>query len=220
MEEEIKKEIIGKAGFPLYADYWDKYFCQMSGDQVKECLKIIYHFNKTFEVLESKDLAITMVINPIIDNLKRDAAKRIKQSKANKENGKKGGRPTEKKPKSESQDKPQQPNDENLQFENFWQAYIPVRTKDGFIQKGSKQKAEVAFNKAIKKNSFDKIMQALESYLRYCSENQRFTKNVVTWLNDANFEEIETTVIIAEKHMQTKNTNNTFNNLMEKYDNE
>lgn len=106
------------------------------------------------------------------------------------------------------------------QFENFWQAYIPVKTKDGFIQKGSKQKAEIAFNKAIKKNPIDKILKSLESYLKYCSENQRFTKNVVTWLNDANFEEIETTFIISEKPTQINNSSNTFNNLMEKYDNE
>jgi len=116
------------------------------------------------------------------------------------------------------QDNPQEPNGLDPQFEKFWQSYIPVKTKDGFIQKGSKQKAEIAFNKAIKKNPIDKIMKALESYLRYCSENQRFTKNVVTWLNDANFEEIETTVIIAEKPTQT-NSNSTFNNLMEEYAN-
>ena len=80
MEEEIKKEIIGKAGFPLYVDYWEKYFSQMSDKQVKECLKIIFHFNINFEVLRSDDLAVKMVINTIIDNLKRDAQKRIKQS--------------------------------------------------------------------------------------------------------------------------------------------
>jgi len=93
MEEEIKKEIIGKAGFPLYVDYWEKYFSQMSDKQVKECLKIIFHFNINFEVLRSDDLAVKMVINTIIDNLKRDAQKRIKQSKASRANGLLGGRP-------------------------------------------------------------------------------------------------------------------------------
>ena len=33
------------------------------------------------------------MVNTIVDNIKRDASKRIKQSKASKENGKKGGRP-------------------------------------------------------------------------------------------------------------------------------
>lgn len=99
MEDEIKKEIIGKSGFPLYVDYWEKYFSQMSGEQVKECLKIIFYFNATFEVLQSQDLAIKMVVNTIVDNLKRDALKRIKQSKASRKNGLSGGRPkTPKKP--------------------------------------------------------------------------------------------------------------------------
>ena len=93
MKEDIRNEIIRKAGFPLYVDYWEKYFSQMSGEQVKECLKIIFHFNLTFEVLESKDLAVKMVINTVIDNLKRDAEKRIKQSKASRQNGALGGRP-------------------------------------------------------------------------------------------------------------------------------
>lgn len=122
-----------------------------------------------------------------------------------------------KKPKI-TQDNPQEPNGLNSQFENFWQAYIPVKTKDGFIQKGSKQKAEIAFNKAIKKNSIDKIMKALESYLKYCSENQRFTKNVVTWLNDANFEEIEEVFIISGK--QPDSTMDQFNRLAKKYEEE
>ncbi len=102
MEEEIKKEIIGKAGFPLYVDYWEKYFSQMSGEQVKECLKIIFHFNTTFEVLKSDDLAVNMVVITIIDNVKRDAKKRIKQSRASRGNGLLGGRP--KKP-DDKQDK-------------------------------------------------------------------------------------------------------------------
>ena len=93
MEEEIKKEIIGKAGFPLYVDYWDKYFSLMSGEQVKEVLEIVYYFNKTFEVNQSKDLSVVMVVNTIVDNIKRDASKRLKQSRASRDNGKMGGRP-------------------------------------------------------------------------------------------------------------------------------
>jgi hypothetical protein len=107
IKEEIKEEIISKAGFPLYVDYWDKYFLRMSSDQVKETLKIIFHFNKTFEILETEDLAVAMVINTIIDNIKRDANRRLKQSEANRNNGKLGGRPPKKritKPKDSKQD--------------------------------------------------------------------------------------------------------------------
>ena len=65
----------------------------MTGEQVKEVFKIIFHFNSTFEVLKTDDLAIEMVVATIIDNLKRDAMKRAKQSIASAENGKLGGRP-------------------------------------------------------------------------------------------------------------------------------
>ena len=106
MEEEIKKEILGKAGFPIYVDYWDKYFSLMSGDQIKEVLEIVFHFNRTYEVLSSNDLSITMVVNTIIDNLKRDARKGIKQSKASRDNGLLGGRPKKDgKPKTSNKNK-------------------------------------------------------------------------------------------------------------------
>ena len=94
MEEDIKNEIISKAGFPLYVDYWDKYLSKLTGDKVKEVFKIVFHFNKTYEVLASNDLAVDMVVTTIIDNIKRDAVKRIKQSKASRKNGKLGGRPS------------------------------------------------------------------------------------------------------------------------------
>lgn len=84
------------------------------------------------------------------------------------------------------------------QFESFWQSYIPVKTKDGFVKKGSREKAEIAFVKALKKASFEKIMAALESYLIYCQQNNRFTKNAASWLNEGDFEITDETCIIAE----------------------
>ena len=72
----------------------------MTGEQVKEVFKIVFHFNLTFEILTTDDLAVEMVVATIIDNLKRDAMKRAKQSIASAENGKLGGRPRkEAKPK-------------------------------------------------------------------------------------------------------------------------
>ena len=93
MNHDIKNEIINKVGFPLYVDYWDKYFSIMTGDQIKETLQIIFNFNKTFDVMISKEPVVNIVVNTIVDNIKRDAVKRMKQSKASKENGKLGGRP-------------------------------------------------------------------------------------------------------------------------------
>lgn len=183
MEEEIKKEIIGKAGFPLYVDYWEKYFSQMSGEQVKECLKIIFHFNTTFEVLRSDDLAINMVVITIIDNLKRDAQKRIKQSKASRGNGLLGGRPKKddkpKKPKK-TQDNPQEPigllNAED-QFEEFWKSYNPIHTS-----KGVKKEAQEAFAKALKKDTIENITKGLKDYMSECHAKGTYTKQVDGWL--------------------------------------
>jgi len=96
---DLKNEIINKSGFLIYTDYWEKYFSKMSGEQIKEVFKIIFCFNKTFEILKTNDLAVEMVVATIIDNIKRDAEKRFKQSIASKENGKLGGRPKKAKPK-------------------------------------------------------------------------------------------------------------------------
>ena len=103
--EDLKNQIINKAGFLLYTDYWNKYFSKMTGEQVKEAFNIIFHFNATFEVLKTNDLAVEMVIATIIDNIKRDASKRAKQSIASAENGKLGGRPKKQKG-SKSEAKP------------------------------------------------------------------------------------------------------------------
>ena len=189
MEEEIKKEIIGKSGFPLYVDYWEKYFSQMSGEQVKECLKIIFHFNINFEVLGSDDLAVKMVAITIIDNLKRDAQKRIKQSKASRDNGLLGGRPKKddkpEKPKK-TQDKPKKPNglSENkenleLQFEEFWKLYRPIHTG-----RGNKENSKELFFKAIKKDTLDNIAKGLDGYMKHCWSKNTYTKSVEAWLRN------------------------------------
>lgn len=94
--EDLKNQIINKSGFLIYTDYWEKYFSKMTGEQVKEVFKIVFHFNLTFEILTTDDLAVEMVVATIIDNLKRDAMKRAKQSIASAENGKLGGRPKKK----------------------------------------------------------------------------------------------------------------------------
>jgi hypothetical protein len=113
--EDLKNQIINKAGFLLYTDYWNKYFSKMTGEQVKEVFKIIFHFNTTFEVLKTNDLAVEMVIATIIDNIKRDASKRAKQSIASAENGKLGGRPKKQKgSKSEAKPNLEKPKETQL----------------------------------------------------------------------------------------------------------
>ena len=60
--EVLKNQITNKAGFLIYTDYWEKYFSKMTGEQVKEVFKIVFHFNLTFEILTTDDLAVEMVV--------------------------------------------------------------------------------------------------------------------------------------------------------------
>lgn len=190
--EDLKNQIINKAGFLLYTDYWNKYFSKMTGEQVKEAFNIIFHFNTTFEVLKTNDLAVEMVIATIIDNIKRDASKRAKQSIASAENGKLGGRPKKQKgSKSEAKPNLEKPKETQLvsinNFETFWSFYTPVAGRDGkSVDKGNKADAKKSYEKAIALNfTHEKIMQALEFYLKECQKNARFTKHAVSWLNQA-----------------------------------
>ena len=190
--EDLKNQIINKAGFLLYTDYWNKYFSKMTGEQVKEAFNIIFHFNATFEVLKTNDLAVEMVIATIIDNIKRDASKRAKQSIASAENGKLGGRPKKQKgSKSEAKPNLEKPKETQLvsinNFETFWSFYTPVAGRDGkSFDKGNKADAKKSYEKATALNfTHETIMQALEFYLKECQKNARFTKHAVSWLNQA-----------------------------------
>ena len=216
--DDLKNQIINKAGFLIYTDYWEKYFSEMTGDQVKEVFKIIFHFNTTFEVLKTDDLAVKMVVVTIIDNIKRDTIKRAKQAIASAENGKLGGRPKKEAKSKQTKSKTEanvnvNPNvnenlnleskSKSLNFETFWNFYTPVAGRDGkSIDKGSKADAKKSYEKAIALNfSHETIMIALEFYLRECQKNARFTKHAVSWLNQAIRDEFkfeQTTVILPE----------------------
>jgi len=224
---DLKNEIINKSGFLIYTDYWEKYFSKMSGEQIKEVFKIVFHFNKTFEILKTEDLAVEMVISTIIDNIKRDAEKRFKQSIASKENGKLGGRPKKAKPKQNLSKT--EANNSNLMenhniennfkgveieavknnFDEFWNFYTPVCGRDGsFTPKGNKSEALQVYNKAIQKFTHEKIMANLEFYLKDCQKNARFTKHACSWLRGAlkdNFE-FEVSLAIQPEKTQQKLT--------------
>ena len=145
----LKDTIINKKGFLIYTDYWDKYFNDMSGDQVKECLKIIFHYNKTFEILLTKDLAIKMVINTILDNINRDAEKREKQRKASSLNGKLGGRPKNQE-KQQSNTTKNEKKEKNIILPDFikadlWSEFLAMR------KKLKAPNTEMALNRILKK---------------------------------------------------------------------
>ena len=87
-------------------------------------------------------------------------------------------------------------------FEELWRHYTPVVGRDGtFTAKGCKQTALNSYKKARAKFSHQKIMDCLELYLQECQKNNRFTKNVATWLNQAmqdGFETHEVVLVNAE----------------------
>ena len=212
----LKDIIINKKGFLVYTDYWDKYFNDMSGDQVKECLKIIFHYNKTFEILPTKDLAIKMVINTILDNINRDAEKREKQRKASSSNGKLGGRPkTPNKPQTNPKLTPNvnvnvNPNVEcklinenkniilpNFIKDNLWSEFLAMR------KKLKAPNTEMALNRILKKlkafeqqnigNGTLSIENSIENGWKGVFEPKatRFNKNNSNNSFDAVFKEIE-----------------------------
>ena len=109
--------------------------------------------------------------NEIIDCIKRDAAKRIRQSKASKENGKLGGRP----PKAKKGDKPIESQSVfDNQFQSFW---------DSYNKKTSKPDAEKKFKAALKNDTFENIMAGVGRYIKTRGDDSKFWKNPSTWLN-------------------------------------
>ena len=87
-------------------------------------------------------------------------------------------------------------------FKELWKLYIPVVVSNGTsTNKGCKQDALKSYKKARAKFSHQAIMDCLELYLKDCRNNNRLTKNVVTWLNQAmkdSFETEEVVLINAE----------------------
>jgi len=152
---DLKNEIINKSGFLIYTDYWEKYFSKMSGEQIKEVFKIVFHFNKTFEILKTEDLAVEMVISTIIDNIKRDAEKRFKQSIASKENGKLGGRPKKAKPK-QNRSKTEANNSNLMENNNIENNFKPVEIEGVKNKKFTKPTIQEIKNYCLeRKNNVD-----------------------------------------------------------------
>ena len=118
------------------------------------------------------------------------------------------GRKTAKKNQLENQDENHLDNQDELQvedkdidkesdkdkdiinkFESFWSLYTPIKTSDGFVAKGNKQLALKSFKKAMKGASYEKIIRGLKEYLTFCRENNRYTKQASTWLNQRGWED-------------------------------
>ena len=69
-------------------------------------------------------------------------------------------------------------------WEEFWNEYKPVKTKDGLVAKGSKKVAEKKYKQLLAKGvKPEDILSGLRAYLAYCQNNGRLTCGVTVFLN-------------------------------------
>lgn len=69
-------------------------------------------------------------------------------------------------------------------WEEFWNEYKPVKTKDGLVAKGSKKLAEKKYRQLLAKGvKPEDILRGLRAYLTYCQNNGRLTCGVAVFLN-------------------------------------
>ena len=69
-------------------------------------------------------------------------------------------------------------------WEEFWNEYKPVKTKDGLVAKGSKKVAEKKYKQLLAKGvKPEDILHGLRAYLAYCQNNGRLTCGVTVFLN-------------------------------------
>jgi hypothetical protein len=183
----MKNLIINKSAFPFYTDYWQQYFSRLSGEQCKEVLRIVCQFNQSGEQEKHNDFGVDMVANSIITNVVRDAKKREKRIMTSQCNGKLGGRPAKGEKPKKNQPKPKE-TQWVIDFEEFWENYNPVKTKDGMVVgKGSKKLAKIAYEKALKNYTVDQIFDGTQAYLLECHTNNRLTCQASVMLNQEKF---------------------------------
>ncbi len=186
---------------------------KLSDEQAGKLFKAIYSYQKTNEILQL-DFALDLALTPFLNQFARDDEKYKITCERRKEAGAKGGKQkvanaskskqkvanladSDSKNKSDSDSK----NDINISslrevkkeqfekdFEEFWEAYNPVKTKDGrIVDKGSKKLAKVAYEKALKKYTADQIFEGTQDYLLDCYNNNRLTCQASVMLNQERF---------------------------------
>jgi hypothetical protein len=187
--EEIGIYFILKAGYFKYAGDLKKenanQRCKFFGDINKFNLMISKLFDKVDGLLVNKSwLSEVKGIKALSEKRKEIAESRWKTQQVKKED-----KPSNNPKKLKVN--PEEPKETQLvlinNFETFWNFYTPVAGRDGTsVNKGNKADAKKSYEKAIALNfSHERIMQALEFYLKECQKNARFTKHTVSWLNQA-----------------------------------
>lgn len=75
-------------------------------------------------------------------------------------------------------------------FEEFWNYYTPIKSKDGrFVVKGNKKSCKEKFIKLIKQGEkYETIISGLEQYLKYCQNNGVCSCGAEVFLNQRRWE--------------------------------
>jgi ribosomal protein S17 len=87
-------------------------------------------------------------------------------------------------------------------FQKFWEDYTPVKVLDGkVVPKGSRKAAMIAYERARKKHSTQKIYEGAAKYLVNCYDNNRLSCQAVVFLNQERFlDDYEQTNLEVKKH--------------------
>lgn len=186
---------------------------KLSDEQAGKLFKAI-KFYQNNKKIPNLDLTLDLVFTPFLNQFIRDEENCKKTCEARRIAGGKGGKQkvanaskskqkvanladSDSKSDSDSKNK----NDINISslrevkkeqfekdFEEFWEAYNPVKTKDGrIVDKGSKKLAKVAYEKALKKYTVDQIFEGTQEYLLDCYNNNRLTCQASVMLNQERF---------------------------------
>lgn len=86
-------------------------------------------------------------------------------------------------------------------FEEFWELYIPVVTKDRCVEKGSKKDAFRRFQKILESGTdYEAIREGVKKYMKYCHENNILTCGVSVFLNQERWNDTYETEKVDERH--------------------
>lgn len=92
------------------------------------------------------------------------------------------------------------------EFDEFWEAYTPVKSSDGhFVSKGNKKNCKIKFEKLRKEGvKNETIVGGVKSYIKYCQQNGYCTCGAEVFLNQRRFENDYSGVAVIES--DRKNT--------------
>ena len=105
-----------KKAFLMYLDYEDN-LQDLSDEELGQLLRAIFKYEKTREEPQNLGSLAKLAFGFIKGNLNRDREKYDKRSETSAINGKKGGRPSTKKPNSKPNEKPKKPKKADIDIE-------------------------------------------------------------------------------------------------------